>query len=70
MNENIDLNVTNPEQSFLEEEIAEPNGSETNDNAPNEPKNSPVQKRKPLLVADGTGHPPGVDEEISPEVIV
>jgi hypothetical protein len=56
MNESIAPKLTNVEQSSREEKITEPNGNGISDAAAIEPKNLLGKKRKPVLIADGTGH--------------
>ncbi|MCF2150372.1 hypothetical protein IQ276_028870 [Desmonostoc muscorum LEGE 12446] len=69
MNESIELNLTNAEQSFVEEDIAEANDSQTIDPVLNKPKNSLPQKGEPVLIAGGgTNPPPPPDPEFSSEI--
>jgi hypothetical protein len=58
MNENIDPNLTNAEQSSLGEEITQPNGNGISDAAAIEPKNLLGQEGKPVLMANSPGMNP------------
>jgi hypothetical protein len=72
MNGNIDLNLTKVKQSSPEEEITEPNDSETDDTTLIESENELMQEGGAVLIADGTIDPGRVKEEVStePEIIV
>jgi hypothetical protein len=73
MNENIDSNLTNVEQSSLGEETTEPNGNEISHAGAINTKNLLEQKGKPVLIAEGPGiTPPPIRHDISaePEVTV
>ncbi|MDZ8241824.1 MAG: hypothetical protein RMZ69_32595 [Nostoc sp. ChiQUE01a] len=70
MNESIEPNLTNAEQSSLEDETAEPNDSQTIDTKLIDPKKSLMQKGKSVQIAGVTMDPPPTKEEVSPEVIV
>ncbi|MBX9259139.1 hypothetical protein H1Q63_35350 [Desmonostoc muscorum CCALA 125] len=71
MNESIDPNLIQAEQPSLQEEMTEPNGNEISDTDGIKKKDSPVQKGKPVLIANGgVIDPPPTKEEICPDVIV
>ncbi|MBD2410393.1 hypothetical protein FACHB389_01375 [Nostoc calcicola FACHB-389] len=69
MNESIEPNVANAEESFLED-IAETDDTQTIDTESIQPENSLVPKDKPVLIADGTIKPPPPKPEIISEIIV
>lgn len=56
MNEN--LNLSKAKQSSLEEEITEPNESETNNTTLLESENDFMPEDEAVLIADGTINPP------------
>jgi hypothetical protein len=72
MNGEIDLNLTKVKQSSLQQEITEPNDSETEDTTLIEPENGFTQKGGAVLIAGPTIDPGRVKEEVStePEIIV
>lgn len=71
MNESIEPNVDNAEESFLEEEITEPNGNGISGAAAIETNNLLGQKGKPVIIAEGPViEPPPIRQEFSSEVIV
>jgi hypothetical protein len=72
MNGNIDLNLTKAKQSSLQEEITEPNDSETDDTTPIELENDFTPEGGTVRLAGAAITVPPIKEEIftEPEIIV
>ena len=73
MNGEIDLNLTKVKQSSLQEEITEPNDSETDETTLNESEKDLIPESGTVLIASAAMNPPPPPPprpEIMPEVIV
>ncbi|MEH2194956.1 MAG: hypothetical protein V7K98_20265 [Nostoc sp.] len=72
MNGNIDIDLTKVKQSSLQEEITEPNDSETDETTLIESENDLMQKDRTVRLAGATIKPPPIKQEIftEPKIIV